>query len=121
MPDAGARAPTPPDAGSKGQDPYWQVVQDHLPQLDSCYTSEVERSRTAGAGSVPSGTLKAQWTVLDGKVTTVKVLSQFSGASGRFVSCVTDAIRGWRFPKKRAGSAVMTYPFVFLPHAAARP
>jgi len=112
-PDAGARSETPPDTKAGSQDAYWQVVQDHLPQLNTCYVAEV-RSRPPNGGPVPGGTLKAQWTVLDGKVLSVKVLSKFSGASDHFTSCAMDSIRSWHFPKRRTGSVVMTYPFVFL-------
>jgi tetratricopeptide (TPR) repeat protein len=119
--DAGVGASVPTDAGTSNREAVRQVVREHLMELRDCYEAELVRSRAADSGTDPNGKVEIRWTIADGAVTSVELVSATPGIDKHLSGCVANAIRGWRFPIPQGGTTVVTYPFTFKKPEASQP
>ena len=87
-----------------------RVIKVNLNQIRNCYEKVLQRSPNK------SGKMKVKFVVAaNGRVTSAKVTSD-SVRDARMGSCVTGAIKRWKFPNPRGGQKVdINYPFVFNP------
>ncbi len=89
-------------------DQILSTIQLNQGQVKQCYEREL-KSNAALRGKV-----KVSWTVgADGKVRSPRVVQNTTG-NRSMQSCITAAIRGWRFPKAESPTDV-EYPFKFKP------
>ena len=95
--------------GNLDKDAIFRIVQSHKAQLARCHSSVLQ-----GNPSI-QGRIKVQWTIDDGVVKNVSILSNDSG-SERLARCVTARLRNWKFPGvvPPGGQGVVGYPFVFV-------
>jgi len=85
-----------------------KVVRQHTPELRECYEKELAVTPNL------SGQLLFRWVISpQGAVEDVSILENTTNNTN-LESCITDAIKFWRFPSpKGGGKAVVQYPFVF--------
>ena len=95
--------------GNLDKDAIFRIVQANKAQLARCHSSILQSDPTI------QGRIKVQWTIDDGVVKNVIILSNNSG-SDRLARCVMARLRAWKFPGvvPPGGQGVVGYPFVFV-------
>lgn len=86
-----------------------RVIREHHDEVDACYANRFIRSSEGGK-------LRVEFAI-DGKgnVTRAGVIENELN-DGRVEGCLTEEIRGWRFPEpKGGGTVIVKYPFTFEP------
>ena len=103
-------AGTPGVSGGLTAEEVMRVIKVNLNQIRNCYEKVLQRSPNK------SGKMKVKFVVAaNGRVSSAKVTSD-SVRDARMGSCVTGAIKRWKFPNPRGGQKVdINYPFVFNP------
>jgi len=100
-----------------------QVVRAHRGQLRACYESALVGSPGLEGTLVFGWSITKAGTFGDGCVTSSAFKSDFlpqrtPQQDHELWSCVSAAIRGWRFPSPQGGEKIeVSYPFVFRPVA----
>jgi hypothetical protein len=87
-----------------------EVVRDHLPEIKLCYDAARERNPKI------KGKLTMNWEVDDqGRASKVEAdPSRSSLSDERVITCISDAIKTWNFPKAPQGTtAEIHYPINF--------
>lgn len=86
-----------------------RVILSHQGQIAACY----ERALLRDPGL--AGRVVMAWSITpSGGVGNVSV-GQSSLSNSAVTSCISAAIRGWRFPQPSGGSVTVTFPYVFRP------
>ena len=94
--------------GSLSKEEIEAVIRANLAQIKACYERFLQGNRDL-AGRVTTNFVIGG----DGRVTTAGIASSDLGSPGA-ESCITGAIRRWKFPLPRGGGVVQVkYPFVF--------
>lgn len=99
----GAKAPSIP------RDQIQQVVRAHISEVRHCYNQELVEDGEAAGRTVVEFRIAHT-----GRVESADIVE--SDMPQRMDSCLTNAIRRWRFPAPdKRGSVSVVYPFVFEP------
>jgi hypothetical protein len=86
-----------------------RVILSHQGQIAACYERALLRDPTL------AGRVVMAWSITpSGGVGNVSV-GQSSLSNSAVTSCISAAIRGWRFPQPSGGSVTVTFPYVFRP------
>ncbi|PRP90216.1 Vault protein inter-alpha-trypsin [Enhygromyxa salina] len=103
-------------SGSLGKDVIRRVVRAHLNEVRSCYNAGLARNPDA------AGRVEVQFRIAgSGEVSSSSVTGNTLG-DDQVGSCIAAAVRRWKFPKPRAGAAVVVkYPFILEPEARSSP
>ncbi len=104
----------PPDIGENpflpsglSQSQIKTVIERNLTRIRFCYDSQLRRNPNLSGKVVVSFTING-----NGRVSTVKLKTRkFRGSY--LDSCVSEAIRGWSFPKFSGDPISVDYPFIF--------
>ena len=100
--------PAPAVNGLLDQGTIERIISRHDAEIRRC--SDVERqSNPELSGTIR---LEVRFTIAtDGRVASARVNQDLIG--GQLGTCVTNAVRRWRFPAPSAGVVSITWPFVF--------
>lgn len=99
-------------AGGLTGDEIAAVIRANLNQIRHCYETLLKIEPEASGKVMSSFIVKAK----DGSVGKVDLTSNSVSEDKAFGDCITDKVKGWRFPKPRGGQDVtVNYPFVFNP------
>jgi TonB family protein len=86
-----------------------RVILSHQGQIAACYERALLRDPAL------AGRVVMAWSITpSGGVGNVSV-GQSSLSNSAVTSCISAAIRGWRFPQPQGGSVTVTFPYVFRP------
>lgn len=92
--------------GSLDKELISKVVHDNRDQVRSCYEQAIAKAPVEGK-------LLMDWTIATtGAVKDVSA-SPSSTLKGEVVSCIVNAVSGWKFPAPKGGEVHVTYPFSF--------
>jgi TonB family protein len=95
--------------GKLDDDLIRRVVRAHSPEIDACYSEALDRDAEA------NGIVLVAFTIgTEGKVT-ASTVERSDIADQALHTCVSDAVRGWLFPRPEGGSVEVRYPFVLVP------
>jgi TonB family protein len=102
--------------GSLDKEIIRRIIRRHINEVRFCYEQELAKRPALG------GRITVQFTVApSGQVITSQLRSSTMGDE-RVESCTVQAVRRWEFPQPPGGGvAVVSYPFVLTPAAAAAP
>ncbi len=110
--EAGEQAPTV--KGPVNLEEIRSIIRSHVPEVRGCYQVALTRHPRFEAKVVVKFTINEKGTV---------VLSEIASRSVRvedLESCLTEHVKGWRFPRPSGGgTVVVSYPFSFRPAPAA--
>ncbi len=95
--------------GNLDKDAIFRIVQAHKAQLARCHSSVLQNNPSI------KGRIKVQWTIYNGVVKNVSILSNGSG-SKKLAQCIKARLKTWKFPGvvPPGGQGVVGYPFVFV-------
>ncbi|MBI2892029.1 MAG: AgmX/PglI C-terminal domain-containing protein [Deltaproteobacteria bacterium] len=86
-----------------------RVINSHQGQIAACYERALLREPSL------AGRVVMSWVISpSGGVANVSV-AQSSMSNSAVTSCISSAIRGWRFPQPQGGSVTVSFPYVFRP------
>ena len=71
-----------------------------------CYNKALKRNENAGGKIVVKFRIGPA-----GRITKIKVKKNGTGDAG-VASCITNAMKGWRFPAPEGGSVSFSFPFI---------
>lgn len=95
--------------GRLDKDLIRRVVRAHIPEIRECYNTALQADPEARGKVVIDFTIGEE-----GKVTRA-VVGSSDMQDAALPTCMTNAIRGWLFPKPDGGSVQVSYPFALEP------
>jgi pSer/pThr/pTyr-binding forkhead associated (FHA) protein len=93
--------------GTLSREEIQRVIDRNIGQIQVCYERALRKNPSI------HGKVQLEWIIkTNGRVGVVKT-ARSTLASAAAVSCMSKAVKRWRFPKPRGGTVIVNYPFIF--------
>lgn len=92
--------------GKLGKDIVRRIVRAHINEVRACYNTGLVRDPEL------EGRVAIQFTIAPDGHVPIALVAKSTLRDRSVDTCISGAVKGWKFPKRESGHVVVTYPFV---------